>query len=303
MNSFLNTPFVKLLFFGNYFYGLCAIALSIEAALQQYVPINSLDYYALCFALTVVYYNRAYLSIETINTPKNLRANWYHQHFKSIKTVQVCFVLLSTFLIFRILLLHHAFLATLRLYEIVLLLIFPLTALLYYGISFQKFKLRNIGWLKPFIIGFIWAGAVTIYPVLFSNITHGMHFQFQVSGVLLFLKNFLFVSVLSIMFDIKDYAKDYNLELKTLVVNLGLRKTIFYVILPLCILGIGSFIAFGVFRNFQIAKILLNTLPFVFTILVASALQKRQSIFFYLIVIDGLMLLKAFCGIIAMRFF
>ena len=303
MNSFLNTPFVKLLFFGNYFYGLCVIALSIEASLQQYVPVNNWGYYLLCFLLTVVYYNRAYLNIETENAPENLRANWYHQHFKTIQTVQWCFMLLSVVLIANILISQYKFLITLRFYELVLISVFPLTALLYYGISFQKFKLRNIGWLKPFIIGFIWAGAVTIYPVLFSNISHHLHYQFQVIGLLLFLKNFMFVSVLAIMFDIKDYAKDYNLELKTFVVNFGLRKTIFYIILPLCVLGLGSFIAYGLFRDFYKIKILLNTLPFVFTMLVAVALQKRQSIFFYLIVIDGLMLVKALCGIVAMRFF
>jgi hypothetical protein len=187
-----------------------------------------------------------------------------------------------------------------------LVLIFPLSGLLYYGInskSFQSFNLRNIGWLKPFIIGFIWAGAVTVYPVLYQKLIHQVHYKMNLIAALLFLKNFMFVSVLSILFDIKDYAKDYNQELKTVVVKMGLGKTIFQVILPLCLLGLASFIAFGIIRNFHWMKIFLNTLPFIFTMAVAFDLQQRRSIFYYLIIIDGLMLLKALLGITAMLYF
>jgi hypothetical protein len=40
---------VRFIFFGNYFIGLLAIALTIEATLQLRLPFNSLAYYALIF--------------------------------------------------------------------------------------------------------------------------------------------------------------------------------------------------------------------------------------------------------------
>ena len=113
----------------------------------------------------------------------------------------------------------------------------------------------------------------------------------------------MFLSVLCIMFDIKDYAMDYNQQLKTFVVNIGLRKTIFYIIIPLSVAGLASFMAYALNQHFQLVKIFLNTIPFIFLLLVAYSLQKRKSIFYYLVIIDGLMLLKAICGSLAMLLF
>lgn len=194
----------------------------------------------------------------------------------------------------------------LHFYEWLLMIVFPVAGAFYYGLdnkAFGKYNLRKVGWLKPFIIGFVWAGLVTIYPVMYHNIEHGLHYIPTFIGGLLFLKNFMFVTVLCIMFDIKDYAADSNAHLQTFVVKVGLRKTIFYILIPLCILGLGSFLAYGTTLHFSLMKILLNTIPFICLITVAYSMHKRQSIFYYLILIDGLMLVKAVFGSIAMIYF
>src|SRR4029453_17900857 len=145
------------------------------------------------------------------------------------------------------------------------LLVFPAVAALYYGINFfsGKYNLRKIGWLKPFIIGFTWAGLVTIYPVLFYDIMHKRCYQPTLVGGLLFLKNFMFISVLSILFDIKDYASDCIGRLNTFVVEIGLRRTIFYILLPLAALGLLSFLYYAIAKHFPEMKILLNVIPFI----------------------------------------
>ncbi len=190
--------------------------------------------------------------------------------------------------------------------EWALLLVFPVVSALYYGVDsrfFGSVNLRNIGWLKPFIIGFTWAGLVNIYPILYYCIDHGTHYYVTIPGVFLFIKNFMFITILCIMFDVKDYAMDYNAQLKTVVVKLGLRRTIFYFIIPLCIVGLGSFLTYAFVQHFSTLKILINTLPFLLIITVAYSLHSRRSIFYYLTIIDGLMLVKALCGITAMLFF
>lgn len=113
----------------------------------------------------------------------------------------------------------------------------------------------------------------------------------------------MYITMLCILFDIKDYAMDYNAELKTLVVKLGLRRTIFYFIIPLCVVGLGSFLVYAIARDFSLLKILINIIPFVLIIIVSYSMHHRRSIFYYLIIIDGLMLAKALCGITAMTFF
>lgn len=105
------------------------------------------------------------------------------------------------------------------------------------------------------------------------------------------------------MFDVKDYAADYISRVKTFVVKLGLRKTIFYILLPLSMAGLVSFFFYAVTHQFLPGKVLLNLIPFVLLIIVAISLCKRRAIMYYLVIIDGLMLIKAVCGIIAMMYF
>lgn len=295
---------VAYIFFGNYFYGVCAVALAIEASLQQRIPLNSMPFYIFLFCVTTLYYTKAYISEKRTNKG-NPRSDWYWEQRKFVFWSQVALTFITAIYAAWLLYHHINFIFRLPLLHWALMLVFPAVAALYYGINhpyFRKYRLRNIGWLKPFIIGFVWAGLVNIYPLIFYDIEHELAYVPDIIGILLFIKNFMFIAVLCIMFDIKDYAADHNRQLKTFVVNVGLRKTIFYILLPLCLLGLSSFILFGVNRQFSLLKILLNVVPFVALIMVAYSMHKRKSIFYYLIVIDGLMLVKAVCGITAMTF-
>lgn len=306
MRSFSNNSFIKLFFFGNYFYGFCAVALSIESMVQQRFLINTILYFVLIYSSTVFYYSHAYALTEVSSNTKNIRAIWYAQNRNMIFLSRVFFLSIIIIIIFFFFIRFRSNILKLSIEEIILICIFPLVSVLYYGINhsyFKQFNLRNIGWLKPFIIGFIWAGLVTICPILFYDISNGVHYQLTLVGIFLFIKNFMFVTILCIMFDIKDYAMDYNQQLKTFVVKMGLRRTIFYIIIPLCIIGLSAFISYGISQHFHLLKIFLNTLPFMLTILVAQTLQNRKSILYYLFIIDGLMVIKAFCGITAMVYF
>jgi hypothetical protein len=306
MSRLSTNRFIKLFFFGNYFYGVCAVALSIECALQQIFPLNSLLYYILCFSATIVYYTNAYMLTEVSNDVANIRSMWYSRNKKLMQINQSFFFVVMLFCAGVFLINHWRNFLALNTMEWVLIFIFPVVSALYYGVDNKvigKINLRNVGWLKPFIIGFTWAGLVNIYPLLYYSIENGIHLNLTFVGFFLFVKNFMFITILCILFDIKDYAMDYNAQLKTLVVNLGLRSTIFYFIIPLSIVGLGSFLFYAIFQHFSILKIAINTIPFLLVIAVAYSMHNRRSIFYYLIIIDGLMLVKALCGITAMRFF
>jgi hypothetical protein len=71
----------------------------------------------------------------------------------------------------------------------------------------------------------------------------------------------------------------------------------------LLLLGWLSFVIYGFLNGFSWMRIVLNTLPFLLCIAVALELKRRKSIYFYLIIIDGLMLVKALCGSIAVLYF
>lgn len=295
---------IKFIFFGNYFYGLCAVALSVEANLQQHFPLNELLFYILSFIATIIYYTVAYINVGVFS--RNKRLVWYYHNRQFIKKSQQLFFMIVLLILLKYLEKYWAAIWHLYWYEWLLIASFPMVAGFYYGIGYKpgiKINLRSIGWLKPFIIGFTWAGLVTVYPIFILHFQANTHYAFTWIGAFLFLKNMMFVSVLCIMFDIKDYADDYNQNLKTFVTRFGLRKTIFNILLPLAVIGLGCFLIYGYMHSFSITKIIINTLPFIAMLRVAYSLSNRHSIFYYLIIIDGLMLFKAICGIIAVIYF
>ena len=274
------------------------MALSVESCLQLSAGLNSVAYYGVVFAATVLYYTYAYLD-DTNPNADNERSRWYERNRRLMLGSQV--LLTTVFVVYMIVFIveQPLHLFKVPLYYLCILLVFPLTAVLYYGVqmpTFKRYNLRDTGWLKPFFIGFVWAGAVSVYPVLFVDLAKGTIYRFGLFKLLLFIKNFMFITVLCIMFDIKDYADDHNSELKTFVVHLGLRKTIFYILLPLCVLGLGVFLGYAFVNHFPLLRIVLNTIPFVLLIFVAYSMYQRKSILYYLAVIDGLMLVKAICG-------
>jgi 4-hydroxybenzoate polyprenyltransferase len=186
------------------------------------------------------------------------------------------------------------------------ILIFPMLACMYYGVLIlprRKFNLRSYGRLKPFIIGFVATGAVTVYPIIFFSIEKNETFHFTIHELFFFIANFMFTTVIAIMFDIKDYAADHNSRLKTLIVRFGLRRSIYYVLLPFIGIGMIALVLFTINKNYSFTQIFINCIPFLLLAMVAWSLQQRKKIIYYLAVIDGLLLVKAICGIIAVTLF
>jgi 4-hydroxybenzoate polyprenyltransferase len=296
--------FIKFIFLGNYFIGLLAIALSIESNVQLRLPLNSVTYYILLFSITVFYYTYAYIG-PLYSKSKNPRNEFYRKNHRFILWSQR--FLITVFIILGAMFLIKNFksVAHLNFLHWTILFIMLLSAFFYYGLlpkSFYKINLRNTGWLKAFIIGFVWACCANFLSFIVLQVEKG---QYRIDPVLLlwlFVKNWMFCTVNAIMFDIKDYAHDSNRELKTFVVRFGLRKTIYFILLPLIIIGLLSLVAFATARNYGIITVAINLIPFILLLMIAWSMLRPRKIMYYLIVIDGLIFLKALCGIAGMQF-
>lgn len=285
-------------FFSNCFYGVCAVALSAETFLQSGVSFKQPFFYLLVFAGTVFYYTLAYLKTENKQVAENPRVLWYAANRKAVVIMQA--VLLAGVLAACIVLTtqqaHAVF--SMPWYVYLACVVMLVCAALYYGsfTGFSSFRLRNIGWLKPFCIAYTWTVLVTLCPAMYITVTHGTTLNAGWQLMAHFINNFLFVATLCIMFDIKDYAMDYNHKLKTFVVKFGLRKTIRYILLPMSLAGLFTCLLYAFGQQVSPAKLVLNALPYLAVIGIATSLHKRKGIFYYLVVIDGLMLFKAICG-------
>lgn len=301
----MGRKFVEFIFFGNYFVGTLAVALSLETAFQLQIHFNSLTYYLLLFFGTVMYYTYAYSGITSANNSINPRTIWYAEHHDFIKWSQplllaIC-VILSSFLLIQ----YYENILRLPIAYWIVVGAICLAAILYYGLipkSFIKLNLRNTGWLKAFIIGFVWACSVNLLPLVVLQIERGNYYVDPGFELWLFIKNWMFCTVNAIMFDLKDYEDDSNQQLKTFVVRYGLEKTIFFVLIPLLTIGVISLSLFAHFRHFKTIIFLFNLTPFILMLVVAWSMLRHKNILYYLIVIDGLLLVKAICGIAGSQF-
>lgn len=289
--------------YGNYFLGLCAVAQVIETAALLRLPQGNAWLLNFAFAGTVLFYTYPYVR-RGPGVDGNLRSQWYRRHFGFVCSSQIFLTLWLMVSAAAFYGTYHLAINKMELAEWGLLAVFPLVSAFYYGGRFLSygFNLRRVGWLKPFIIGFAWAGLTLVYPILFSRIQYGHHLALTWFPFMLFLKSFMFVSMLAILFDIKDRAVDVESGLDTWVVRFGLRRTLFSVTLPLTVLGVLTFLTYATARGFSIPRMALVLIPFVLLMLAIISLRKPRSLLYYLVVIDGLMLAKGLFGIAAAAF-
>ena len=100
-----------------------------------------------------------------------------------------------------------------------LLILIPFTlATIFYSFPFQKYSLRNIPYLKIFLIAFSWAGITVLLPLIQNFIIP------RDIDYIVFIQRFLFVLFITIPFDIRDLDYDTS-KLRTLPQQLGIKKT------------------------------------------------------------------------------
>ncbi len=287
--------------FGNWLYGVAAALLAVATSLQLNIPLLPFSFYAMLCLATVAFYSFSY-SYDRAPDDNNIRAVWIFQNRKPIIALQWIYLIIAFILGIRLLNTLPAIPIHGQIKYFALLGIAPCIAVLYYGVSYPgifKFNLRQIGWLKPFTISVVWIGSVNFTPMVINSWMHQLPLQSMHVAPEFLLHNLMYIAVLCILFDIKDYAADHNQQLKTFVVRVGYRRTVFSIVLPLVLIGITALIFFLILNQYTWLAIFFNLLPMFLLLWVIFKMHLRRSIEFYLLVIDGLMIVKACCGITA----
>jgi 4-hydroxybenzoate polyprenyltransferase len=290
-------------FFGNYFYAVCIAALCIASFAQlghQHIPIL---FVALAAAATVYYYNHSYL-LESIDDAPNQRTIWVREHAGRIKKIQkLLFVFLLVGGSYELYTLYPG-IQLLEPIDFLYCCLIGLGSFLYYfdNKKYPFINLRSYGLLKPVVIGCIWAGVGIYAPYLYLKLSQ-QHYTGMSYLPILFVSNVLYISVIAVLFDIKDFESDANKQMKTLVVRIGLTKTINWFVVPLGALILLATLRYSYLHQFTGYQILLNTIPLILLISVSYQMHQRKSILYYLAIIDGLIVVKAACGLIATLLF
>ena len=293
---------IENIFFSNFFLILLSLALNIETNTKIGLPFNSTVYYSFICSITVLFYLYAYRTPKHIKSSSNPRTQFYINHRKSVQLFTY-FLLIVSFISGIILAIK-----CLPNYEVLSwkwFLVLCFTGLLSFGYYDLKLgiSLRKTMLLKPFLIGWTWAITTVFLPVLFLMLKNETHYTIDAKFYFLFSQTFMYCVVNAILFDLKDYEDDSNRNLKTFVVKYGYHFTLNRIILPLIFLGFLSFVIFGIWYGLPLHRVLFMLIPIVCLAIFAFKLNRPKSILYYLIAIDGMIFLKAICGILSVILF
>jgi 4-hydroxybenzoate polyprenyltransferase len=284
----------------NHFYGIAASLLAIESSMVILNQVPSFFLVAFIYIGTLVYYTYAYFN-ETSTGLYNERSNWYQSNKGYLKIRQFVLILLCISIgVFKLQLIEIFILLPIGL-KLTLCIALVIILLYYYAHKiFKRVNLRNKGLLKSMSIAWVWVVVCFILPIVMQS--QGKYNFSAHYALLHLLQLYLFILILAILFDIKDINRDNDENIKTLVAKYGIKPIMYTFILPLVLvyLWVSFFLFFRLNESFVyfLTPLLISLL----ILMVSYLVQKRKTIHENILLIDGLILIKALLGILLMLF-
>jgi len=272
---------ISALIHSNILIALCAVALALETQVQLGLRPHVHPYLFLIFFATLFEYNLHRL-ITVVYVPEALedeKYEWLRQH----KPGFYLMVFLSV----------TGFVITLfQAKKEVLIALAPLAALaLFYSTPVRHlgkkwFRLREIPYLKIFLIAGVWSGVTILLPVIHS----GRSYQVPFLAALL-VERIFFILAITLPFDIRDLEADRKVGLKT--IPMLFKKTNPLVLSYLC-LAMFAAIALVQYPGMGMSYITVALLISALTTAFFLASEKLQVLpFYHLGILDGTLLLQS----------
>ena len=267
-NSFISNSIIKTLVYANVFIAICAFA-QVELTYHLFsIPANFANnsYLLFIFLSTYLQYNmqRGYMiNNENVHSERSL---WLLKHKKLLMYSIVASLISVMFLC-----------NNLSWTSIGIMIGAEIVSTLYY---LKPFNLRRHGYIKPFLISSVWVISCSLVPLIENQLVTKLSIWFVAS-------QFCFISVLCLLFDIKDGESDYLAGVNTYVNKFGVNiaKLICFAFVAV---SVGCFFLFTTDIYFIVFAVILNLLV-IATILLTN--ENRDSLYFYLW-IDGLLVLQ-----------
>ncbi|MDX2171705.1 MAG: UbiA family prenyltransferase [Bacteroidota bacterium] len=259
----------KILYFivySNLFIALCCAVLTLQTTLIfEETNTRIFEYTLINFIATFCLYNLQRLYYSAMQ-PESIKYAWY------IKNRRLIFTLIILLFICSFNFLWNFFIENkMHLFGYSILSVASLAYFL------PPIQLKKIGVLKPFLISAVFVAVTIIIPL-----------DFKITGKVLFYSfaQFCFVSILCVLFDIRDVNEDRGKGVRTIPVLVGLKKT---KIICAMILISYFIIATRFFNSSYLVTLLL--LVCILTIIIMLTNEKRNN-YFYLVIVDGMLLLQ-----------
>ncbi|HNQ27895.1 MAG TPA: hypothetical protein PKL92_08255 [Aquaticitalea sp.] len=149
----------------------------------------------------------------------------------------------------------------------------------------QQKNLRDIGGLKVYVIGFVWAGVTVLLPLFHQG------YPFHADVWLTFFQRFVFVIILMLPFEIRDLQYD-SLRLSTIPQKIGVRNTKIMGVLWGMLFFFLEFFKDDLDPNEIIITLIIAVITLIFVVLA----KKEQSKYYSAFWVEGIPLLWLMLG-------
>lgn len=268
-NWLFSLPITKTLVYGNVFIAICAMMQVLLTYHLFPIAINfdNNSYLLFVFLSTFLQYNvqRGYYIVNTSNSNSE-RGKWVLKNKKIMMYSIILSLLIVLFLC-----------NSLSWMSIGIMVGAEIISTLYY---LQPFNLRRYGYVKPFLISLVWVISCCLVPLIENDL-------FTTHSIWFLVSQFVFISVLCMLFDIKDNDKDYLSGVNTYANRFG-ETTTKIICISLVLFG---FLSFYIFNHSLVMLVSSIVLRVVLLLVILLTNDKRHPFFYYLLV-DGLLILQ-----------
>ncbi len=286
----LNTVFqeiFKTLIFSRIWVALCVLGYTQVTFILFYNDVTLYTYAImlmfagyLLYVLPFIYY-----SVKGIKKTYNDRQKWIQNHLLrfyitgAIVTIVLAIIAYTHLYIFFTMVLFGSGVGLVT-------ILYELPLIPYKG---RFVALREWGFLKPIILTFVWwyLGAYGIAKGWANDIWGAADNTITFEGWVLLAIQFIFMLILCVLFDIRDYHIDAVRKISTWPVKWGIKKT-HYVLICMSALSILAVWVINIAFYIQVA----NTLTFLILILFSSQKIKTNYWWFHDLAVDGMMLIQ-----------
>ena len=266
---------LEFLLFSSIFIASCAVAFCMETNILLGVPFNHFSFYCFVFGATLAQYNLHYIA-KKVAVKNSERLTWSLQNKNIHLVLLVVGTALILFSFFSFHLKHYAILICLG--GIAFLYSFPF---LPFG---KRKRIKDYGFLKIITLSLLWTLVTVWFPVNNMDVATPLF-------IFVFVKRFIFMFILCLLFDMRDIEIDSNEQINTLAVVLGRKKSYFLAYILLIVFVGLSIVQYRYFSQSEfLPAMLISACATFITILIT---KKSNSDFVYLAGIDGMMLLQA----------
>lgn len=258
-------PFVEIFFYGNIFISLtsiCMVWLTTYSLNPTNYHLHPYDYFVFFGTLTLYNLHR-YIGQQKIKSTALLQDRFIFM--KLHRPWMLASIVLSGTV--------AAYLGFPILIELKFILIIPILISGFYAIPIFNKRLRDISYVKIFLIAFSWSWLTAYIPAALID-------QSGIEITLICLERFLFILAITIPFDIRDIRQDQEIALRTIVNTLGIYRSKILAVLFLLLAAVIAYylLSIGIYNSPLLISILIAYI--ISAWLVINSNPNRQELYF-----------------------